>query len=238
MRAWLELIRYPLQFLLGLVLLGLIFYLLFGFARLAGAVDASGYQTTKLIIGYLLGILAAAIISGPAQQVSREAKSGTLENMVLSGQGLTAFFVVQVLARSWLSLLQMGVLLVALAFIFKSTYVLSWLLLPAFLLFLLTALGLGLMLAALILLFKEVNQIFVLVQLLVFPAVIVEVPQLEWFPLTLGASLIREILTGVPVEPFRWALLTLGTVAVYSLGVFFFQSADVAARRRGLLGHE
>jgi ABC-2 type transport system permease protein len=238
MRAWLELVRYPLQSLLGLLLLGLIFYLLFGFARLAGAVDASGYQTTKLIIGYLLGTFAAAIIGGPAQQVSREVKSGTLENMVLSGQGLTAFFVVQALARSWLSLLQLGVLLVALAFIFKATYTLSWLMLPAFLLFLLTALGLGLMLGALMLLFKEVGQIFVLIQLLVYPAVIVAVPQLEWFPLTLGASLIREMLTGAPVEPLRWALLVLETVAVYSLGVFAFQSADMAARRRGLLGHE
>ncbi|GIW35668.1 ABC transporter permease [Meiothermus sp.] len=238
MRSWLELARYPAQFFLGLLLMGLIFYLLFGFAKLAGAVDASGIQTTKLIAGYLLGILALGTIGGPAHQVSREVKSGSLENMVLSGQGLTAFFVVQVLARSWFSLLQMGLLFTVLVFIYKSSFELSWLLLPTFFLFLIAALGLGLLAGAVVLLYKEVSNIFTLVQLLVFPAVMVELPQLQWFPLTLGANMTRNLVSGGSVEPIDWAILGLGAVALYSIGVYFFQSADLLARRRGLLGHE
>lgn len=238
MRTWLELVRYPLQFALGLLLVGVIFYLLLGFANLAGVATANQTQLTRLLVGYLLGLVALGIISAPAMQVSKEAKSGTLENMVLSGQGLTAFFVVQTLTRFWLNLVQFGVLFVVLAHIAQISYTLSWQAIPAFVLYLIAALGLGLVLSALMLLFKDVNNIFVLVQLMVFPAVIVELPQLEWFPLVLGASVIREILLGGTVEAFRWALLMLGTVAIYSLGVFIFQSADVAARKRGLLGHE
>lgn len=238
MRAWLELVRYPLQFALGLILIGVIFYLLLGFANLAGVATANPNQLTRLLVGYLLGLVALGIISSPATQVSKEAKSGTLENMVLSGQGLTAFFVVQSFARFWLSLLQFGLLFFALAHLARISYTLSWQLVPAFILFLIAALGLGLVLGAVILLFKDVNNIFVLAQLMVFPAVIAELPQLEWFPLVLGASVIREIFLGGTVEGFRWALFVLGTVAVYSLGVFLFQSADVAARKRGLLGHE
>lgn len=238
MRTWLELVRYPLQFVLGLLLVGFVFYLLLGFANLAGVATSNQTQLTRLLVGYLLGMLALGIISIPGTQISREAKSGTLENMVLSGQGLAAFFVVQVLTRSWLSLVQFGLLFVVLAYIAKANYTLSWQVLPAFTLFLATALGLGLIFGALILLFKDVNNIFVLVQLMIFPALIVELPQLEWFPLVLGASIIREILLGGTVEVFRWALLTLGTIATYSLGVFLFQTADVAARKRGLLGHE
>ncbi len=238
MRAWLELVRYPLQFALGLILIGLIFYLLLGFANLAGVTTANQAQLTRLLVGYLLGLVALGIMSNPATQVSKEAKSGTLENMVLSGQGLTAFFVVQTLARFWLNLVQFGLLFFVLAYITQISYTLSWQVIPAFVLFLIAALGLGLAFGALMLLFKDVNNIFVLVQLMVFPAVIVELPLLEWFPLVLGASVIRETLLGGTVEVFRWALLALGTVAVYGLGVFLFQSADVAARKRGLLGHE
>lgn len=238
MRSWLELVRYPAQFVLGLLLMGLIFYLLFGFARLAGALDSSGLQTTKLIAGYLLGIFALATIGGPAHQVSREVKSGSLENMVLSGQGLAAFFVVQVLARFWYSLLQLSLLLVALAFVYKSVFTLSWLLLPAFFLFSIAALGLGLMAGAMILLYKEVSNLFTLVQLLVFPAVMVELPQLEWFPLTLGASITRKLLSGVAINPVDWVILGLGAIALYSLGVYLFQTADLVARKKGLLGHE
>lgn len=238
MRTWLELVRYPLQFALGLLLVGVIFYLLLGFANLAGIATANQTQLTRLLVGYLLGLVALVIISAPATQVSKEAKSGTLENMVLSGQGLTAFFVVQTLTRFWLSLIQFGLLFFVLAHIAQIIYTLSWQVLPALVLFLITALGLGLAFGALMLLFKEVNNIFTLVQLLVFPAVIAELPQLEWFPLVLGASVIRKLFLGNAVEPFTWTLLVLGTVAVFSLGVFLFQSADVAARKRGLLGHE
>lgn len=223
---------------MSLVLIGFIFYLLVGFARAAGALDASGVQTAKLLVGYLLGLLAVGIISGPAMQVSREARSGTLENMVLSGQGLTAFFVVQVLARLWLSLLQFGLLFAVLGTIFGANFVFSWQLLPALFLFSLTSLGLGLMAGAVILLFKEVSQIFTLVQLLVFPAVIVELPQLQWFPLTLGAGVFRKLILGGSAAPLEWAILLLGTVVVYSLGVYLFQSADLLARKKGLLGHE
>lgn len=238
MRAWLELVRYPLQFALGLLLVGVIFYLLLGFANLAGVATANQTQLTRLLVGYLLGLVALGIISAPAMQVSKEAKSGTLENMVLSGQGLTAFFVVQTLTRFWLSLVQFILLFFVLARIAQISYTLSWQVLPALVLFLITALGLGLVLGALMLLFKEVNNIFTLVQLLIFPAVIAELPQLEWFPLVLGARVIRKLFLGNAVEPFAWTLLVLGTVAVFSLGVFLFQSADVAARKRGLLGHE
>ncbi len=238
MRAWLELVRYPLQIAFGLLLVGLIFYLLLGFANLAGVATSNQAQLTRLLVGYLLAMIALGVISNPAQQVSKEAKSGTLENMVLSGQGLTMFFVVQTLARFWLTLIQFGLLFVVIANLAKVSYTLSWQVIPAFILFLITALGLGLAVGALMLLFKDVNNIFVLVQLMVFPALIAELPQLEWFPLVLGASVIREILLGGTVEPFQWTLLALGTVATYSLGVFLFQTADVAARRRGLLGHE
>lgn len=238
MRTWLELVRYPLQFALGLLLVGFIFYLLLGFANLAGVATLNQAQLTQLLVGYLLGLLALSIISMPGMQVSREAKSGTLENMVLSGQGLVAFFVVQVFTRSWLSFVQFGLLFAVLAHITKANYTLSWQVLPAFILFLATALGLGLIFGAILLLFKEVNNIFVLVQLMVFPAVIVELPQLEWFPLVLGASIIREITLGGSVEVYRWALFGLGTVALYSLGVYLFQTADILARKRGLLGQE
>lgn len=238
MRAWLELVRYPLQFALGLLLVGVIFYLLLGFANLAGVATANQTQLTRLLVGYLLGLVALGVLSAPATQVSKEAKSGTLENMVLSGQGLTAFFVVQTLTRFWLSLVQFVLLFFVLARIAQISYTLSWQVLPALVLFLITALGLGLAFGALMLLFKEVNNIFTLVQLLIFPALIAELPQLEWFPLVLGASVIRKLFLGNAVEPFAWTLLVLGTVAVFSLGVFLFQSADVAARKRGLLGHE
>ena len=238
MRTWLELVRYPLQFALGLLLVGVIFYLLLGFANLAGVATANQTQLTRLLVGYLLGLVALVIISAPAMQVSKEAKSGTLENMVLSGQGLTAFFVVQTLTRFWLSLVKLLLIFFVLARIAQISYTLSWQVLPALVLFLITALGLGLVFGALMLLFKEVNNIFTLVQLLIFPAVIAELPQLEWFPLVLGASVIRKLFLGNAVEPFAWTLLVLGTVAVFSLGVFLFQSADVAARKRGLLGHE
>lgn len=238
MRAWLELVRYPLQFALGLLLAGVVFYLLLGFANLAGVATANQTQLTQLLVGYLLGLVALGIISAPAMQVSKEAKSGTLENMVLSGQGLTAFFVVQTLTRFWLSLVQFVLLFFVLARIAQISYTLSWQVLPALVLFLITALGLGLAFGALMLLFKEVNNIFTLVQLLVFPALITELPQLEWFPLVLGARVIRKLFLGNVVEPFAWTLLVLGTAAVFSLGVFLFQSADVAARKRGLLGHE
>jgi len=238
MRAWLELIRYPLQFLLGLILIGSIFYLLLGFANLAGVTTSNQTQLTQLLVGYLLGLSALGNISGPAVQIGKEAKSGTLENMVLSGQGLAAFFVVQVLARFWLTLVQFGLLFFVLAYLIQLSHTISWQVIPALILFLITALGLGLGLGALILLFKDPHGISLPVQLMVFPAVMVELPQLEWFPLVLGASVIREILLGGTVEVFRWALLVLGTVATYGLGVFLFQSADMAARRRGLLGHE
>ncbi len=60
------------------------------------------------------------------------------------------------------------------------------------------------MAGAVILLFKEVSQFFTLVQLLVFPAVIVELPQLQWFPLTLGAGVFRKLILGGSAAPLEW----------------------------------
>jgi len=237
-RAWLEQVRYPLQFVLGLVLVGLIFYLLLGVAQISGVSGANPAQVSRLLVGYLLGLIALGVVSSLSNQISKEAKSGTLENMVLSGHGLTAFFVVQTLARFGQNLFQFAILFFVLAHLSQINYTLSWQLLPAFVLFLIAALGLGLALGAVELLFKETSSALLLLKLLVFPAVIAELPQLEWFPLVLGASIFRELLQNGVVEGLRWLLFAVETVALYSLGVFLFQSADLEARKRGLLGHE
>lgn len=237
-RAWLEEVRYPLQFVMGLVFMGLIFFLLKGVAQLSGVSSSNPETIFRLLVGYLLGLLAMSALSGIAAQISREAKSGTLENMVLSGHGLTAFFVTQALARLAPILLNTVILFLVLTNHNKINFSLSWEMLPAIGLFYIAALGLGLVVGAVALLFKEIRTFFMLAQLLVFPAVIANLPQLEWFPLVLGASVIRDLLQGSAVEAYWWILLLAETTAVFCGGVLLFELADREARKRGLLGHE
>ncbi|MEO1085152.1 MAG: ABC transporter permease [Acidobacteriota bacterium] len=246
-RIWTIYWRYPLDFVSGLVVLFITFFvILTGVQYVAGPSFQFGDdRLSGLILGYWLWNLSIFAFSYTATALRIEAVSGTLEQIYLSPFGTLRVFCLRSLASLAINVVTSTVLLGLLMLVTGRQLSFPPEIALPLLTTLMAAYGIGLGMAALTLLFKQTGEFFTIVQFLILPAVFVPFESLNGplaqlyslVPIAPSAEALRSLMTAqVTPEP---SLFLMGFVngAIYlAAGTALFFYGDRLARKRGVVG--
>jgi ABC-2 type transport system permease protein len=236
-----QLKRYPFDAVTGIITMGALFFLLLGAGQVIAGATPSKEGVTSLIITYVLGFFIIGQVQTPTQVVAREAKSGMLEQLFLSGHALPTILIMRSLGSLVSTFVWIG-LMMAILFLLTGTGI-TWslaLLVPVVPM-LAAALGLGFVFGAIAMLFKETNGIFGILQFPLFLLAGFGAPVAWWHyvvPVASSSGLVRVLALGqtVALESFMLAFISAGLWLV--VGIVVFQLALKIAQQRGVLGHE
>ena len=237
---WLEYVSDFVLYFAGFLLLMVIFN--------AAAPDYGSQGILSSLAGYITWKVCATSFLNVARIADEEARTGTLEQIFLSGGALQIFLArsLGIFLNQALRGLLLGLALGAFLGVLTPPSLLS---LAIFLLTFLGALGLGLGMAGLVLVYKRLGGFLSLVwQMLVFfsgalaplPGVLGTFSRV--LPLSWGIAALRTALVSSATLNDLWQNgllpgLLLNTLLYLALGVAFFTWGERRARRLGVLGH-
>ncbi len=259
-KQWKIKVAYPAEFLRTLVepVLYILPFVFYGLAVAGGPRSGTLAQTTGTsdvvtftVIGYVFMGFLNVSLWGMGFSLRKEQYWGTLETIFVSPTPRWVY----VMGQALHSVLHQGLILLIQAGLIGLTFGLSingWGLLPAFgvlALMLLALFGLGIMVAAVILVVKEgwmvaegLDTIVSMITPIAYPLAVMPAmlkPLSFLMPTTYGISAIRHFLIG---EKLPWGLgLTLTGLIFLSalwivLGILVFRRMDKKVRREGTLG--
>lgn len=238
-------LRYPLEFISGLVLLTLLFYgLLMGAQHMTG-VDSVGDSLDGIIVGYGTWIIVVAGLSQIPGDITGEAQRGTLESVFLSQYRVDTIFLARTLAGSLQNLvLTFGVVLLLLWLTDRSIRF------PASAMFaiattIVASISLGFIAGGLALKFKQVGRALVLAQypllflmITPFETMMAEVTNLSLLlPVVPSAITLRELTTGGKgLADSHIVSAVVNAFGYLAFGMFLFNRYMRSVRAHGLLG--
>ncbi len=202
------------------------------------------------MIGYITWKVCASSFINVARISDEEARTGTLEQLFLSSNSALQIFLVRslgIFVNQAVRGLLLGLVLAAILGVLATPTLLS---LAIFLLTFLGALGLGLGLAGLVLVYKRLSGFLTLIwQMLVFfSGALVPLPGAIFsgfshlLPLSYGITALRmNIVDGMSAADLWQNGMMLGllinTLVYLVLGIFFFVWGERRARTLGVLSH-
>jgi ABC-2 type transport system permease protein len=245
-RTWILELRYPLELVVGLLMMGITFYALFlGAKYLAGPAVQFGERIDALILGYGLWTLVLVGMNTIALLLQGEAQTGTLEQLYLSHFGPVRIILARSLSVLTVSVaISVGMLLLMLQLTGRRlSFPVTTL--PPLACVVLGSFGLGFTLGALALVFKKVQEMMRLFQFSLLALVIVPVEQWKGsaralgllLPIAPAAGQLRDLMArGLPFDPVYYGITVVNGAGHFALGLLLFLMADRVARQRGLLG--
>lgn len=243
-RELLLLRRYPADLGGQLVVVYVIFLGIFLGGRTIAPTFIEG-SLEALVAGYFLWSVIVGAYSGFAEGMIAEAQWGTLEQLMMSPIGVTWIVTLYALVRIVVSVAFSTVILIA---IMITTW--TWIgfdlvsFVPIVAFGVLPALGIGFALGGAALVYKQVSNVFPLLQF-VFAGLLVapvsSMPALKLLPSTQGGYLLqRTVGEGQSLwtlPPAEVGILVVTGVAYLGLGVGVFYLFDRYARAKGVLAH-
>lgn len=239
-----ELLRYWPNTISTFVTFYIIFLMLFLGIRTAGNPISGAADIRYLIAVMALWFLALTAMQGIGRSVASEAVRGTLEQLYMSPVStwsiLLARMIGSVVIQSSVMVSMLGVgMLTARQWLSLDVITLA----PLLLLTVIAMWGVGFVMAAFALVFKQIQSLFQIVQFVLLALVAVPVtlsPWLELAPAVRASSMVRAaMIDGVDVTGFagtEWLLLIGNATLYFGIGVAAFRLAERSAMRRGLLG--
>jgi ABC-2 type transport system permease protein len=247
-RSLIEARRYPMETIASVVVLILVFLgLLLGATYLSGTVPHGG-RLSVVVVGYVVWSLSLYALSEMGYSIQNEAQNGTLEQLFLSPWSAGMLMLARAVVGMVLYLAPLLVILAALLAVTRVSLTLSPLdALPAALA-VVTAWGLGLVVATAAMLFRRMGQLLNLFQFVLLFVIMAPVGQLPgaWHlvavaaPLTAAVGLLDHLMVAHMNAVGTGALVaeSLANAALYlGGGLWLFSRADRLARARGILGH-
>lgn len=247
-RTFLQYRRYPFESVSSMVVLVMIFLGLFLGASYLAGVPIRGPHLSAVVLGYVIWTVAMAAVSDMGFELQNEAQNGTLEQVFLTPQSTGLIMLVRDAVSVVFFLVPMAVILVVLALLTGARLVVSPLDLVPLALCLITAWGLGLVVAAGAVLLKRLNQVLNLLQFLLLFVIMAPIAQLPgaWhavaavLPLEGAVGLLNHLMVPGPIGPGSGALLleaAINAALWLAAGAWLFARADGLARSRGILAH-
>ncbi|NET11198.1 MAG: ABC transporter permease [Symploca sp. SIO2B6] len=244
-RSWIQFIRYPIEALISVAIITIVFYGLFLGARyMAGPGMDFGDRLDTIVIGYVLWSLVIYVVNDIALGLQQEAQTGTLEQVFLSPFGAPQVFMARAIAS--LTLRMVIVLLTLLIIMGLTGSQIQFppsLFLPLFTL-LGAAYGLSFLMGAFALLVKQVQQLLGLAQF--FLLFVIATPTQNWtgtmalfshlLPMVPSAKLLRDVMArGQGLSEPELAIAFTNGLIYLLLGLFAFHWAEQQAKQRDLL---
>lgn len=238
-------LRYPLEFVSGLLILTLLFYgLLVGAQHMTG-VDSFGDNLDGIIIGYGAWIVVVAGLSQIPGDISGEAQRGTLESVFLAKYRVDSIFLARSLAGSLQNLVLTFAVLLLLLWLTDRSIRFPPAALLAIITTIVASISLGFLAGGLALKFKQVGRALMLAQypllfmmVTPFEKMSIEVTNLSLLlPVVPSAITLRELTTaGLSLGDSHIIAAVLNAAAYLFLGMFFFNRYVRSVKANGLLG--
>jgi ABC-2 type transport system permease protein len=236
-------VRYPVNAAMGLFM-GVFFFALMFYGGRMVAGRALTDSIEGLIVGYFLWTLALGAYMGVTNDIQSEASWGTLERHFLTPLGFGPVVFAKAIAIVFRTFLTSFVVLAAMLFMTGTTLDLNVLTIVVVgSLAIASAMGLGLAMGGLGVLYKRISNIASLFQFVfigLISAPVLDVPLVELLPLVQGSAMLQLAMQdGVRLWEFQPGTLgvLVGTAAIYlGLGYGVFVVATGRARRLGVLG--
>lgn len=247
-RIWTAYWRYPLDYLSGLVVLFITFYVIvMGAQYVSGDQETQfgGDRLTQLILGYWLWNLSRFAFTYTASALRTEALRGTLEQIYLSPFGTLRVFLIRSVASLSINLVTSTFLLGLLLLLSRQTLNFPPLALFGLATALMAAYGVGMLMASLTLIFKQIGQFLTITQFLLLPSVFVtfedmggQLAQLYvLLPIAPSAAVLRGVMASdVTPDLVLFGHALLNGLVYLGVGMALFRLGDRLARRRGVVG--
>lgn len=245
-RHWIEMRRYSFNTVASFASIYIIFLFIFlGANAFLSAGPGKGRTLSEVVVGYFVWVVGIAAFGDSAEDLSKEASEGTLEQVAMTPLGLTAVVLLRFATGIAFTLATLIALLLAMM---ATTG--HWLhldlvsLLPLMALAAMGVQGVGMMVAGCALVFKRVQSFQQIVQFAFIGLVAVPIerfPFMKLLPLAWSAHLIERV--GIDAVPL-WrlplgdlAFLVAHSAAWLAAGTLAFRAMTRVARDRALLGH-
>lgn len=251
-RIWIEFIRYPIDTISGIIANTVVCYGLFlsanyiagGFNSKASNQINAGERLDVIVIGYVLWILVVFILEGIAFGIQTEAQTGTLEQIFLSPFGTLKVLMIRGIANLTLHMTLITFILIFVMLMTKRYLHFSPAIIFPLVTVLLGAYGLSLVIAALSILYKRIQQLLGLVQFALF--FLLTFPSEVWngslqnlrsiLPMTLGSDVLRDLMARNEYFDLTSFLLAfVNGIGYLIIGMLVFRWAERKAKRQALL---
>lgn len=236
-------IRYPLNAALG-IFMGVFFFALMFYGGTMVAGQAFSDSIEGLIIGYFLWTLSLGAYSGIMNDIQSEASWGTLERHFMTPFGFGPVVFAKSIAIVFRTFMTSAVVLIVMLLISGTTLDLNLVtVLPVATLTIAGALGLGLVMGGLSVLYKRISNVANLLQFAfigLISAPVFDIPWARFLPLAQGSAMLQLAMRdGVHLwefAPVTIAVLVGTSVCYLALGYALFGLTTRRARRLGVLG--
>ncbi|GGM62887.1 ABC-2 type transport system permease protein [Halarchaeum rubridurum] len=236
-------VRYPLNAALGLFM-GVFFFALMFYGGTLVAGQAFSDSIEGLVVGYFLWTLSLGAYSGIMNDIQSEASWGTLERHFMTPFGFGPVVFAKSIAIVFRTFVTSAVVLAVMLLITGTPLDLNLVtVLPVALLTVAGALGLGLVMGGLSVLYKRISNVANLLQFAfigLISAPVFDIPWTRFLPLVQGSAMLqRAMVEGTHLwefDSFTLAVLVGTSVGYLALGYAIFGLATRRARRLGVLG--
>lgn len=236
-------IRYPVNTVMGIVMLGMIFTIMF-FGGQAVAGGEFNDALEGIVVGYFLWTLSVGAYSGIMSDIQSEASWGTLERHFLAAfsfRTIITFKAVAIVFRTFL--ISTTILIFMLVLTGTRLELNLFTILVISTLTIADVLGLGIAMGGLAILYKRIGNIGALLQFMFIGLISVPAVGLGWLrvlPLAHGSAMLNRAMTDDvrlwEFDAWTLALLVVTALAYLSIGYLIFNLATARARRLGVLG--
>lgn len=245
-RTLILMIRYPVSLLLDMVMNFAYFYCIFTGAKyFSGAQSAHfGENAAGMVLGYFIWIIMISGFGHVTSEIEREARSGTLENIFLSGHKKAMIFVFRSFAGILVCFFQLSIVVPLM--IIATDVTLSF---PAFIIFpciflIFASTGIGLIIGGGALIFKRFGDVLIPIQYAVL--LLLMVPCYAWpawfckiamaLPGIPSVILLKKIMVYTGSIDFSLVGLAFVNAIFYLvLGICVFYQMGLYSKRHGLV---
>ena len=236
-------VRYPLNAALG-IFMGVFFFALMFYGGTLVAGQAFSDSIEGLIVGYFLWTLSIGAYSGIMNDIQSEASWGTLERHFMTPFGFGPVVFAKSIAIVFRTFFTSAVILMLMLLISGTTLNINLVtIVPVATLTVAGALGLGLVMGGLSVLYKRISNVANLLQFAfigLISAPVFDIPWARFLPLVQGSAMLQRAMRG-GVHIWAFDPLTIGvlvgtSVCYLALGYVSFGLTTRRARRLGVLG--
>lgn len=236
--------RYPVNAIGGILSSVLLFSMIF-FGGQAIGFDPISDSTSGIIIGYYLFLLSTQAYQGNINLVTEEAEWGTLERHFATPFGFNTIMIIKGLARMFQSFVISVVVLLILMTVAREWFAVPILTAIVVLFFtLISVFGVGLATGGLAVLYKRVDKLTSLFNVVIIGLIgapVLEMPWLRMFPIVQGSAMLQETISeGTRIwefAPDEIGILVMVGLGYFILSLFVFRKLHYRARDLGVLGH-
>ncbi|MUK88911.1 ABC transporter permease [Ornithinibacillus sp. L9] len=244
-KEYIELKRYLPNTLAMLFTFYFVFLGMFLGIQVIGDPSSQDVNTQYAIVNYIFWFLAFTVINNIGWEVINEGMRGTLEQLSMSPMGIWKIMTTRLFATTVLNF----IIVIILLFLSMITTG-QWLnidvltILPILLLTLVSMFGIGLFIAGISIILKQVQAFLQILQFILMGLTFVPLsvaPFLAYFPFVKGVDLVRNVMiNGVTLNEISmgdFVILGINAIVYFAVGLAIFLYCEKVAMRKGLLAH-